>query len=42
LRHENIVGFKDVILDPFERSISIIFDYAEHDLLVRLQSLVPH
>lgn len=37
MRHENIVGFKDVILDPFERSISIIFDYAEHDLLVRPQ-----
>ena len=34
LSHENIIALENVILDPTERSIAMVFDYAEHDLLV--------
>jgi len=34
LSHENIIFLKEVMLDPWDRSISMIFEYAEHDFLV--------
>ena len=37
LSHENIVALAEVILDPIEKSISMVFDYAEHDLLQLLE-----
>ncbi|KAI9023141.1 kinase-like domain-containing protein, partial [Hyaloraphidium curvatum] len=33
LHHENIVGLNEVLIDPLDRSIYMVFDYAEHDLL---------
>jgi len=33
LSHENIVALKEVILE--EKSIYMVFEYAEHDFLVR-------
>ncbi|KAJ3125042.1 cyclin-dependent protein kinase [Nowakowskiella sp. JEL0407] len=33
LSHPNIVKLEEVILNPIERSISMIFEFAEHDLL---------
>ncbi|KAJ3342219.1 cyclin-dependent protein kinase [Gonapodya sp. JEL0774] len=33
LRHENVVSLEEVMIDPADRSIYMIFDYAEHDLL---------
>lgn len=35
LKHENIVFLEEVIIDPKDRSIAMVFDYTEHDLLVR-------
>ncbi|KAJ3260838.1 cyclin-dependent protein kinase [Boothiomyces macroporosus] len=37
MKHENIVFLEQVILDPSDRSIAMVFDYAEHDLLQILQ-----
>jgi cyclin-dependent kinase 8/11 len=34
LNHENIVFLEEVIIDPKDRSIAMVFDYTEHDLLV--------
>lgn len=34
LKHENIIGLNEVLIDPLDRSIYMAFDYAEHDLLV--------
>ena len=34
LSHENIVALAEVLLDPVDRSIYMVFEYAEHDLLV--------
>lgn len=34
LHHENIVNLEQVIIDPNDRSIAMVFDYADHDLLV--------
>lgn len=33
ISHENVVAMKEVILE--EKSIYMIFEYAEHDFLVR-------
>ncbi|KAH6565415.1 hypothetical protein BASA50_010915 [Batrachochytrium salamandrivorans] len=33
LHHENVVNLEEVMLDPKDRSISMVFEYAEHDLL---------
>ncbi|KXS22468.1 Pkinase-domain-containing protein [Gonapodya prolifera JEL478] len=33
LRHENVVSLDEVMIDPADRSIYMVFDYAEHDLL---------
>ncbi|KAI9205952.1 kinase-like domain-containing protein [Polychytrium aggregatum] len=33
LAHENIVALEQVLLDPIDRSISMVLEYAEHDLL---------
>eukprot|EP01104_Vermistella_antarctica_P008562 TRINITY_DN214_c0_g4_i1.p1 TRINITY_DN214_c0_g4~~TRINITY_DN214_c0_g4_i1.p1 ORF type:complete len:457 (+),score=128.67 TRINITY_DN214_c0_g4_i1:455-1825(+) len=32
LNHENIVTLEDVYLDPNERSLSLVFTYADHDV----------
>jgi cyclin-dependent kinase 8/11 len=37
LEHENVVHLKEVLLDPFDRSIYLVYDYAEHDLLQLIQ-----
>jgi cyclin-dependent kinase 8/11 len=34
LRHENVVFLEEVVMDVRDRSIAMVFDYAEHDLLV--------
>ena len=34
LSHQNIVGLREVLLDPTDKSINMVFEYAEHDLLV--------
>jgi cyclin-dependent kinase 8/11 len=34
IKHRNIVNLEDIMLNPVERSISMVFEYAEHDLLV--------
>jgi len=36
INHENIVHLEEVIIEPKERSIAIVFDYSEYDLLVIL------
>jgi cyclin-dependent kinase 8/11 len=36
LNHENIVGLEEIMADPLDKSIYMIFNYAEHDLLVHL------
>ncbi|TPX33394.1 hypothetical protein SmJEL517_g03749 [Synchytrium microbalum] len=33
LNHENIVALEEVMLDPSDRSIYMVFEYCEHDLL---------
>ncbi|KAL2917495.1 cyclin-dependent protein kinase [Polyrhizophydium stewartii] len=33
LHHENVVNLEEVMLDPKDRSISMVFEFAEHDLL---------
>jgi len=33
INHENLVHLEEVIIEPKERSIAIVFDYSEHDLL---------
>ncbi|KAG4087981.1 Serine/threonine-protein kinase SSN3 [Neocallimastix lanati (nom. inval.)] len=33
INHENIVHLEEVIIEPKERSIAIVFDYSEYDLL---------
>ena len=33
ISHENVVAMKEVILE--DKSIYMVFDYAEHDFLVR-------
>jgi cyclin-dependent kinase 8/11 len=33
LRHINVVALEEVFLGPIDRSIYMIFDYAEHDFL---------
>ncbi|KAI8832367.1 kinase-like domain-containing protein [Chytridium lagenaria] len=33
LCHENIVALEEVVLDPADRSIYMVFEYAEHDML---------
>ena len=38
INHENIVALKEVILE--DKSIYMVFEYAEHDFLVRVQCLV--
>ncbi len=35
MRHENVVFLEEVVVDSRDRSIAMVFDYAEHDLLVR-------
>ncbi|KAJ3415993.1 cyclin-dependent protein kinase [Chytridiales sp. JEL 0842] len=35
LHHENIVALEEVMLDPVDRSIYMVFEYAEHDLLLQ-------
>ncbi|KAI9356313.1 kinase-like domain-containing protein [Zopfochytrium polystomum] len=42
LSHENVVRLAEVLLNPIDRSIYMVFDYAEHDLLVFLQILQYH
>jgi cyclin-dependent kinase 8/11 len=37
LRHENIVNLEDIHLDPIERSLGLVFEYAEHDLRQLIQ-----
>lgn len=32
LRHDNVVTLEDVHLDPLEKSLALVFIYAEHDL----------
>lgn len=34
LRHENVVFLEEVVMDVRDRTIAMVFDYAEHDLLV--------
>jgi len=34
INHENVVALKEVILE--DKSIYMVFEYAEHDFLVRL------
>jgi len=34
ISHENVVAMKEVILE--DKSIYMVFEYAEHDFLVRL------
>ena len=34
IHHRNVVKLHQVIVDPLDRAISMVFDYAEHDLLV--------
>lgn len=36
LDHENVVKLTQVIMDASDRSIAMVFEYAEHDLLVIL------
>lgn len=33
IEHENVVRIQDVFLDPMEKSIQLVFEYAEFDLL---------
>eukprot|EP00842_Homolaphlyctis_polyrhiza_P000795 jgi/Hompol1/1716/HPOL_000255-RA len=33
LHHENVVNLEEVMLDPKDRSISMVLEYCEHDLL---------
>ncbi|KAJ3189049.1 cyclin-dependent protein kinase [Irineochytrium annulatum] len=33
LRHLNVVALEEVMLEPLDRSIYMVFEYAEHDLL---------
>ncbi|KAI8911642.1 kinase-like domain-containing protein [Gorgonomyces haynaldii] len=33
LKHENVVFLEEVMLDPKDRSIAMVFEYAEYDLL---------
>ena len=42
LSHENIIKLENVMLDPAERSIAMVFDYAEHDLLQILHYHTVH
>ncbi len=39
ISHENIVSLKEVILE--DKSIYMVFEYAEHDFLVRVYRLIP-
>jgi hypothetical protein len=36
INHENVVALKEVILE--DKSIYMVFEYAEHDFLVRTNS----
>ncbi|ORX59922.1 kinase-like protein [Piromyces finnis] len=38
INHENIVHLEEVIIEPKERKIAIVFDYSEYDLLQILHS----
>ena len=38
ISHENVVALKEVILE--DKSIYMVFDYAEHDFLVRISPLI--
>lgn len=33
INHENVIHLEEVIIEPKDRSISIVFDYSEYDLL---------
>lgn len=35
IEHENVVALKEVILE--DKAIYMVFDYAEHDFLVRVR-----
>jgi cyclin-dependent kinase 8/11 len=41
LRHENVVALEEVMLEPVDRSIYMVFEYAEHDLLVCKSTSMP-
>ena len=36
VQHPHVVDLFDILLDPSDRSISLVFEYAEHDFLVYL------
>ena len=40
ITHENIVALKEVILE--DKSIYMVFEYAEHDFLVRRSCNLTH
>jgi cyclin-dependent kinase 8/11 len=39
ISHENVVALKEVILE--DKSIYMVFEYAEHDFLVRFVDALP-
>lgn len=40
LNHANVVWLEEIVLIPSESSLSLVFDYAEYDLQVRLATMV--
>ncbi|KAI9144090.1 kinase-like domain-containing protein [Paraphysoderma sedebokerense] len=42
LCHENIVRLKEIILSPLDKSICMVFEYAEYDLQAILQYHITH
>jgi len=40
LNHENIIQLKDIFIEPHNKELYLVFEYAEYDLLVRGHQLV--